>query len=104
MSAARPTACRTGRFGACLMAEPELVGECVAAMRHAVRVPVTVKCRIGVDEQDPEIALEAIDAGGQGRGRRAVLVVHARKAWLQGPLAQGEPRSAAARLRARASV
>jgi len=46
-----------GRFGACLMAEPALVGECVAAMRAAVRVPVTVKCRIGIDDQDAEEAL-----------------------------------------------
>ena len=43
-----------GRFGACLMAEPELVGDCVAAMKAAVAVPVTVKCRIGIDDQDPE--------------------------------------------------
>src|SRR5687768_3524803 len=47
-----------GRFGACLMAEPVLVGDCVAAMKHATRVPVTVKCRIGIDHQDPEEALE----------------------------------------------
>src|SRR5258706_4347760 len=46
-----------GRFGACLMLEPELVGDCVATMKSAVRIPVTVKCRIGVDEQDPEAAL-----------------------------------------------
>src|ERR1700674_2452950 len=49
-----------GRFGACLMLEPKLVGDCVAAMKAAVAVPVTVKCRIGVDEQDPEAALDAI--------------------------------------------
>src|SRR5262252_4741261 len=49
-----------GRFGACLMAEPGLVGDCVAAMKAAVRVPVTVKCRLGVDEQDPEEALDAL--------------------------------------------
>ena len=48
-----------GRFGACLMAEPALVGDCVAAMKAAVALPVTVKCRIGIDEQDPEAALEA---------------------------------------------
>src|SRR6202142_1217966 len=47
-----------GRFGACLMTEPDLVGECVAAMKAAVTIPVTVKCRIGVDDQDPEDALE----------------------------------------------
>src|SRR5215813_13455030 len=48
-----------GRFGACLMAEPALVGEGVAAMKAAVRVPVTVKCRIGIDDQDPEESLDA---------------------------------------------
>ena len=58
-----------GRFGACLMAEPALVGECVAAMKAAVSLPVTVKCRIGIDEQDPEIALEAMTGGGRA-GRR----------------------------------
>src|SRR5271156_6504406 len=47
-----------GRFGACLMAEPALVGDCVAAMKAAVAIPVTVKCRIGIDEQDTEQALE----------------------------------------------
>jgi tRNA-dihydrouridine synthase A len=72
-----------GRFGACLMAEPALVGECVAAMRNAVRVPVTVKCRLGVDAQDPEIALEAMTQAVKAAGAR-VLIVHARKAWLQG--------------------
>ena len=60
-----------GRFGACLMAEPALVGEGVAAMKAAVRAPVTVKCRIGIDEQDPEQALEIFAeeverAGGDG--------------------------------------
>src|SRR5918912_302354 len=49
-----------GRFGACLMAEPALVGDCVAAMKAAVKIPVTVKCRIGIDEQDPEAALDAL--------------------------------------------
>src|SRR4051812_10397510 len=49
---------REGRFGACLMAEPQLVGDCVAAMKAAVDVPVTVKCRIGIDEQDPEESLD----------------------------------------------
>src|SRR6202042_3355337 len=57
-----------GRFGACLMAEPALVGDCVAAMKAAVSVPVTVKCRIGIDAQDPEQALEdfavAVEAAG----------------------------------------
>jgi tRNA-dihydrouridine synthase A len=72
-----------GRFGACLMAEPALVADCVAAMKAAVRAPVTVKCRIGIDEQDPEQALfgftEAVRAGGTD-----AVIVHARKAWLKG--------------------
>lgn len=72
-----------GNFGACLMADPSLVARCVAAMRAAVDVPVTVKCRIGIDDQDAEtdftrfIATVA-DAGCQ------LFIVHARKAWLQG--------------------
>ena len=74
---------REGRFGACLMAEPALVGECVAAMKAAVSVPVTVKCRIGIDDQDPEESLDTLTrtlvaAGVDG------LIVHARKAWLDG--------------------
>ncbi len=72
-----------GRFGACLMAEPALVGDCVAAMKAKVRVPVTVKCRIGIDEQDPEEALEALTAAVERAGVDA-LIVHARKAWLTG--------------------
>jgi tRNA-dihydrouridine synthase A len=72
-----------GRFGACLMAEPALVGECVAAMKAAVALPVTVKCRIGIDDQDPEAALDAL-AGAVERAGVDALVVHARKAWLQG--------------------
>jgi tRNA-dihydrouridine synthase A len=72
-----------GRFGACLMAEPELVGDCVAAMKARVCVPVTVKCRIGIDEQDPEAALETLTCAVKGAGADA-LIVHARKAWLQG--------------------
>jgi tRNA-dihydrouridine synthase A len=72
-----------GRFGACLMAEPALVGECVAAMKAAVAVPVTVKCRIGVDDQDPEIALEALTSAVVAAGVDA-LIVHARKALLAG--------------------
>ena len=74
---------QSGRFGACLMREPALVAECVAAMRAAVKIPVTVKCRIGVDEQDPEQALLALCRRGQS-GRRRCAVVHARKAWLKG--------------------
>jgi tRNA-dihydrouridine synthase A len=72
-----------GRFGACLMAEPALVGECVAAMKAAVAVPVTVKCRIGIDEQDPEAALEDFARAVEAAGVDA-LIVHARKAWLKG--------------------
>ena len=72
-----------GRFGACLMAEPALVGDCVAAMKAAVALPVTVKCRIGIDEQDPEIALETITVAVEKAGADA-LIVHARKAWLKG--------------------
>ena len=74
---------QSGRFGACLMAEPELVGACVAAMKAAVRVPVTVKCRIGIDDQDPEVSLDAITRAVVAAGADAVIV-HARKAWLKG--------------------
>jgi tRNA-dihydrouridine synthase A len=72
-----------GRFGACLMAEPDLIGDCVAAMKAGVRVPVTVKCRIGIDDQDPEAALEMLTCAVERAGVDA-LVVHARKAWLEG--------------------
>ncbi|MCQ3943173.1 MAG: tRNA dihydrouridine(20/20a) synthase DusA [Alphaproteobacteria bacterium] len=72
-----------GRFGACLMAEPALVGDCVAAMKAAVRVPVSVKCRIGVDHQNPEEALDALTQRVRAAGVDA-LIVHARKAWLEG--------------------
>ncbi|MFE1599391.1 tRNA dihydrouridine(20/20a) synthase DusA [Methylobacterium sp. ID0610] len=72
-----------GRFGACLMREPALVGDCVAAMKAAVAIPVTVKCRIGVDDQDPEAALDALAAAVRAAGVDG-LIVHARKAWLQG--------------------
>jgi tRNA-dihydrouridine synthase A len=72
-----------GRFGACLMAEPRLVGECVAAMKASVSIPVTVKCRIGIDEQDPETALEVFAHAVEQAGVDA-LIVHARKAWLKG--------------------
>jgi len=72
-----------GRFGACLMAEPALVGDCVAAMKAAVSVPVTVKCRIGIDQQDPEPALETFACAVEQAGADA-LIVHARKAWLKG--------------------
>ena len=72
-----------GRFGACLMAEPALVAECVAAMKASVKIPVTVKCRIGIDEQDPEQALFDFTAAIKAAGTDA-LIVHARKAWLKG--------------------
>ncbi len=72
-----------GRFGACLMAEPDLVGACVAAMKSAVTLPVTVKCRIGIDHQDPEQSLDAFAQGVKAAGADA-LIVHARKAWLDG--------------------
>jgi tRNA-dihydrouridine synthase A len=74
---------KDGRFGACLLAEPELVAASVAAMKRAVNVPVTVKCRIGIDDQDPELALDALARGVVAAGADA-LIVHARKAWLSG--------------------
>lgn len=74
---------QSGTFGACLMKTPALVAECVAAMKGAVRIPVTVKCRIGVDEQDTEIALDALSDAVLSAGSDA-LWVHARKAWLEG--------------------
>ncbi|WP_461354372.1 tRNA dihydrouridine(20/20a) synthase DusA [Bradyrhizobium sp. USDA 4454] len=74
---------KDGRFGACLMAEPALVAEGVAAMKRAVQIPVTVKCRIGIDDQDPEAALDTLARGVIAAGAD-VLVVHARKAWLNG--------------------
>ncbi len=74
---------QSGRFGACLMAEPELVAACVRAMRAATQLPVTVKCRLGIDEQDTEQSLDRfadlmVEAGV------AAIYVHARKAWLKG--------------------
>ena len=74
---------KSGAFGACLMRTPELVGDCVAAMKAQVTIPVTVKCRIGVDEQDPETALGAMAECVIAAGCDA-LIVHARKAWLKG--------------------
>ena len=74
---------QAGRFGACLMKEPPLVADCIAAMQAAVRVPITVKCRLGVDEvEDYEVFLAFIDAVAATGCRR--FIVHARKAWLQG--------------------
>jgi len=74
---------QSGRFGACLMAEPELVAGCVAAMRAAVSVPVTVKCRIGIDDQDAEESLDKFIDVVADTGCKT-FIVHARKAWLQG--------------------
>ncbi|MCR9177223.1 MAG: tRNA dihydrouridine(20/20a) synthase DusA [Alphaproteobacteria bacterium] len=74
---------QSGAFGACLMREPETVGRVVEAMARAVSIPVTVKCRIGVDDQDPEIALDALVDAVSSAGCGSVTV-HARKAWLQG--------------------
>ena len=74
---------QSGTFGACLMLEPATVAAAVAAMKAAVAVPVTVKCRLGVDDQDPEVALDALAAAVLAAGADG-LVVHARKAWLKG--------------------
>lgn len=74
---------QSGKFGACLMAEPELVADCVSEMKKSTRIPVTVKCRIGIDDQDEEEDLarfiEIVKAAGC-----ELFIVHARKAWLQG--------------------
>jgi tRNA-dihydrouridine synthase A len=74
---------KSGRFGACLMLDPALVAECVAAMREVVKIPVTVKCRIGVDDHDSYEKLshfiKTIAAAGCD-----VFIIHARKAWLNG--------------------
>lgn len=74
---------QSGKFGACLMAEPQLVADCVKAMQNAVSLPVTVKCRIGIDDQDSEADLtnfvqHMVDSGLQS------ITIHARKAWLNG--------------------
>jgi len=74
---------QSGSFGACLMREPALVADCFAAMQAAVRIPVTIKCRIGVDDQDPEDALFGFVAAIAAAGCR-IFAVHARKAWLKG--------------------
>jgi len=74
---------QSGRFGACLMKEPDLVAECMAAMGAVVDVPVTVKCRIGVDEQDPEESLYKLVDACAAAGV-STFIVHARKAWLKG--------------------
>ena len=74
---------QSGAFGACLMLQPDLVGRCVEAMVEAVSVPVTVKCRLGVDDQDTGPALDAL-AGAVWEAGADALWVHARKAWLEG--------------------
>ncbi|HKE47976.1 MAG TPA: tRNA dihydrouridine(20/20a) synthase DusA [Rhodanobacteraceae bacterium] len=74
---------QSGRFGACLMREPALVADCIAAMRAAVSIPVTVKCRLGVDEQDEYADLERFVETVRATGC-SVFIVHARKAWLEG--------------------
>ena len=74
---------KDGRFGACLMAEPALVADGVVAMKRAVKIPVTVKCRIGIDDQDPEVALDVLARSVVAAGADT-LIVHARKAWLNG--------------------
>ena len=74
---------KSGHFGACLMLQPNLVADCVNAMANAVKIPVTVKCRIGVDDQDSYAQLvffiEKLAEAGC-----AVVIIHARKAWLNG--------------------
>jgi tRNA-dihydrouridine synthase A len=72
-----------GRFGACLMAEPDLVADCVQAMVRAVKLPVTVKCRIGIDDQDENAPLDHF-VGRVASAGCATFIVHARKAWLKG--------------------
>lgn len=74
---------QSGRFGACLMQDPSLVADCVAAMKDAVAIPVTVKCRLGIDEQDIEEPLDRFVDGIVAAGVDAIWV-HARKAWLNG--------------------
>lgn len=74
---------QSGRFGACLMKEPELVAECVAAMQHAVNIPITVKTRIGVDEYDSYQFLASYIEKVSQSGCQS-FILHARKAWLKG--------------------
>ncbi|WP_084705280.1 tRNA dihydrouridine(20/20a) synthase DusA [Beijerinckia mobilis] len=74
---------QSGAFGACLMLEPDLVADCVAAIKATVDLPVTVKCRIGVDDQDPRKALWTLSSAVIAAGCDG-LIVHARKAWLKG--------------------
>lgn len=74
---------QNGRFGACLMAEPELVADCVAAMVQAARIPITVKSRIGIDDRDSYPELVHFIGTVAAAGCRT-FIVHARKAWLNG--------------------
>ncbi|WP_244999764.1 tRNA dihydrouridine(20/20a) synthase DusA [Brevundimonas nasdae] len=74
---------QSGKFGACLMREPELVADCMAAIIEAVDIPATVKCRIGVDDQDPETSLFATVDASAAAGVDT-FIIHARKAWLKG--------------------
>lgn len=74
---------QSGSFGACLMREPQLVADCMQAMAEATRLPVTVKCRIGVDDQEPRDALFAL-VEACARAGVGTFIVHARKAWLKG--------------------
>ncbi len=74
---------QAGTFGACLMAEPDLVARCIEAMNKAVAIPVTVKCRIGIDDQEPETALRRFIATVKEAGCTR-FIIHARKAWLKG--------------------
>lgn len=74
---------QSGAFGACLMAEPELVGECISAMQDACSLPVTIKCRIGIDDQDEYEDLQRFVKVNQQAGCET-FIVHARKAWLSG--------------------
>lgn len=75
---------QNGRFGACLMGEPDLVAECVAAMRAVVDIPVTVKTRIGIDDQDSYEFLTQFIATVAEKGGCEQFTIHARKAWLSG--------------------
>lgn len=74
---------QSGSFGACLMAEPELVARCFSAMQNATSVPVTVKCRIGIDDQDPQVALRDFIGQVSAAGCKT-FIIHARMAWLKG--------------------
>lgn len=74
---------QSGKFGACLMREPDLVADCVAAMRAVCAMPVTVKCRLGVDEQEPQDALFTLVEKSAQAGCQ-IFIIHARKAWLEG--------------------